>query len=67
MNEKVSKEIKKEFMNEYDKLKKKSDNETRSVLTLLCIAFVLSLLFISIGGYLTYQNYMKNNVAEKGD
>ena len=67
MNETVSKEIKKEFMNEYNKLKKKSDNETRGVLALLCTAFILSLVFLSIGGYITYQNYIKNNNVEKGD
>ena len=67
MNETVSKEIKKEFMEEYDKLKRKSDNETRGVLTLLCTAFILSLIFISIGGYITYKQYIKNNVVEKGD
>ena len=67
MNETISKEIKKEFMTEYDKLKKKSDNETKGVLTLLCVAFILSLVFLSIGGYLTYQNYMRNNIVEKGD
>ena len=67
MNETVSKEIKKEFMNEFDKLKKKSDDETRGVLVLLCTAFILSLVFLSIGGYITYKNYIKNDIAEKGD
>ena len=67
MNETVSKKIKKEFMQEYDKLKKKSDDETRGVLALLCTAFILSLIFISIGGYLTYRNYINNNTVEKGD
>ncbi len=65
MNESISKEIKKDFMKEYDKLKKKSDDETKGVLALLCTAFILSLVFISIGGYLTYQSYQRNNTEER--
>ena len=67
MNETISKEIKKEFLKEYDKLKRKSDNETRGVIILLYTAFILSFVFICIGGYLTYQNYVHNNIVEKGD
>ena len=69
MNETISKEIKKEFLTEYDKLKKKSDNETKGVIILLSVAFILSFIFISIGGYITYRNYINNNIKniENGD
>ena len=70
MNETISKEIKGKFIKEYDKLKKKSDDETKGVIVLLTTAFVLSFIFMCIGGYLTYKNYTRTNEIEtigKGD
>ena len=67
MNETISKEVKKEFIKEYDKLKKKSDDENKGVIVLLTTAFVLSFIFMCIGGYLTYQNYVNTKVIEEGE